>query len=159
PRRGPRRSARAKPRACACARGRRSPRAPWAPVSAPPMAPASKPRHLRGPRAGVAELVDAMALEAIVREGVQVRVLSPAPPDPGPPVAEAPIPRTATTAMTEHSDEHGHDHDHGRDHHHDHSDLAVVTSEESPTLRRLEVTVPVASVQHAYDHAYRDIAK
>jgi len=65
--------------------------------------------------------------------------------------------------MSDHSRDHGHDHahDHSDDHSHghEHSDLGVVASEESPTLRRLEVTVPVASVNHAYDHAYRDIAK
>jgi len=59
--------------------------------------------------------------------------------------------------MSEHSHEHGHDHDH--DHVHDTSDLAVVASEESPSLRRLEVTVPLPRVRRAYDRAYRDIAK
>jgi trigger factor len=38
-------------------------------------------------------------------------------------------------------------------------DLAVIASEESPSLRRLDVTVPVARVQRAYERAYRDIAK
>src|SRR5687767_9355776 len=69
-------------------------------------------------------------------------------------------------------DAHGHDHgahDHDHDHEaHDHGahghapgmpDLSVVASPESPTLRRLEVTVPVARVRRAYDRAYRDIAK
>ena len=44
-------------------------------------------------------------------------------------------------------------------HSHDISDLAVVATEEGPSLRRLEVTVPLARVRHAYDHAYRDLAK
>jgi trigger factor len=43
---------------------------------------------------------------------------------------------------------------------HDHSsDLAVVATEEGPTRWRLEVTVPESRVQHAYEHAYRDLAK
>ncbi len=57
---------------------------------------------------------------------------------------------------------HDHDHDHGaHDHRHDHdsSDLDVVASEEGPSRRRIEVTVPRARVQRAYDRAYRDIAK
>ncbi len=41
----------------------------------------------------------------------------------------------------------------------DTSDLAVVASHESPSLRRLDVTVPVARVQRAYERAYRNIAK
>ena len=63
--------------------------------------------------------------------------------------------------MSAHPHDHGHDHEHGHDHghDHDHSDLAVVASEQSPTLRRLEITVPASAVAHAYDHAYRDIAK
>ena len=81
------RAARATRRACACARGRRSPRAPWreCPRRRSAVARSRRLRHLRGPRAGVAELADAMALEAIVREGVQVRILSPAPRSPGSP--------------------------------------------------------------------------
>jgi trigger factor len=67
--------------------------------------------------------------------------------------------------MSQHSHEHGHDHAHENDHDHDHghdrdsSDLAVVASQESPSLRRLEITVPLARVRRAYDRAYRDIAK
>jgi trigger factor len=65
--------------------------------------------------------------------------------------------------MSEHSHDHGHEHGHHHDHDHDHdhgaSDLAVVASEESPSLRRLEVTVPIARVRRAYDRAYRDIAR
>jgi trigger factor len=55
-------------------------------------------------------------------------------------------------------DHHDHDHDH---HHHDHdaSDLGVVASEEGPSRRRVEVTVPLARVRRAFDRAYRDIAK
>jgi trigger factor len=59
-----------------------------------------------------------------------------------------------------HGHDHGaHDHDHEHGHDHDGSDLAVVASPEGPTLRRLEVTVPLARVRRAYDRAYRDIAK
>jgi trigger factor len=67
--------------------------------------------------------------------------------------------------MIQHSHEQGHDHDHEHDHDHDHghdhdsSDLTVVASQESPSLRRLEITVPLARVRRAYDRAYRDIAK
>jgi len=39
------------------------------------------------------------------------------------------------------------------------SDLDVVVGQESPSLRRLDVTVPVARVRKAYDRAYRDIAR
>jgi trigger factor len=59
----------------------------------------------------------------------------------------------------DHDPHHDHDHDHGHAHDHDGSDLAVVTSEESPNRRRIEVTVPLARVQRAYERAYRDIAK
>ena len=66
----------------------------------------------------------------------------------------------------DHSHDHDHDHDHHHDNghaHHDHdhggSDLAVVTSEEGPSRRRIDVTVPLARVQRAYERAYRDIAK
>jgi len=59
----------------------------------------------------------------------------------------------------DHDHHHDHDHDHGHAHDHDGSDLAVVTSEESPNRRRIEVTVPLARVQRAYERAYRDIAK
>jgi len=61
----------------------------------------------------------------------------------------------------DHDHQHDPDHDHGHahDHVHDGADLAVVASEESPNRRRIEVTVPVARVQRAYDRAYRDIAK
>ncbi len=55
----------------------------------------------------------------------------------------------------DHGDDHGHDHGHG----HDAGDLEVVASEETPSLRRLEVTVPLARVRRAYDRAYRDIAR
>ena len=41
----------------------------------------------------------------------------------------------------------------------DTSDLAVVANEESPSLRRLDVTVAQPRVERAYDRAYRDIAK
>jgi len=44
-------------------------------------------------------------------------------------------------------------------HSHDPSDLAVVATQEGPSLRRLEVTVPLARVRHAYEDAYRDLAK
>jgi trigger factor len=41
----------------------------------------------------------------------------------------------------------------------DTSDLAVVANEESPSLRRLDVTVAQPRVARAYERAYRDIAK
>ena len=41
----------------------------------------------------------------------------------------------------------------------DTSDLAVVANEESPVLRRIEVTVAQPRVERAYDRAYRDIAR
>jgi trigger factor len=41
----------------------------------------------------------------------------------------------------------------------DRADLEVVVGQESPSLRRLDVTVPVARVRKAYDRAYRDIAR
>jgi trigger factor len=41
----------------------------------------------------------------------------------------------------------------------DTSDLAVVANEESPSLRRLEVTVAQQRVARAYERAYRDISK
>jgi len=65
----------------------------------------------------------------------------------------------------DHDHDHGHDHDHDHGHAHDHdpghdgSDLEVVANEESPNRRRVEVTVPLARVQRAYERAYRDIAK
>jgi trigger factor len=61
----------------------------------------------------------------------------------------------------DHDHDHPHDHDHGHAHDHDHdgSDLAVATSEEGANRRRLDVTVPLARVQSAYERAYRDIAK
>ncbi len=63
--------------------------------------------------------------------------------------------------MSAHSHDHdAHSHgDHAHSHDHDTSDLAVVASQESPSSRRIEVTVPLSRVRRAYERAYRDIAK
>ncbi len=77
----------------------------------------------------MAELADAMALGAIARKGVQVRLLSPAP-------HKEPMSQDSAASA-----------------------IRVRATEDSSVVRTLEVSVDVKRVRRAYDRAYQDLAK